>query len=51
MLEIQTPTAAPSRIANMADTLLAGAPDAVTSCWCLWVWIDPLAPGTDAAQE
>ena len=32
------------------DGLLAGAPDAVTSCWCLFVWMYPLAYGTDAVK-
>jgi len=32
------------------DVLLAGAPDAVTSCWCLFVWMYPLACGNDAVK-
>jgi len=32
------------------SALFAGMPDAVTSAWCLMVWINPLAMGTDAVK-
>jgi len=50
MRGIETSPDSPSRIAKLVDTLLAGLPDAVTSGWCLWVWINPLALGTDAVK-
>lgn len=50
MHDIETPSAAPNRISNVVDMLLAGAPDAVTSVWCLGVWLDPLALGADAVK-
>lgn len=43
-------SSAPMRMSHQLDTLLAGVPDAVTSCWCLLVWIDPLQVGTDAVK-
>ncbi len=48
--DIETPSSRNRRISRSVDTLLAGVPDAVTSCWCLMVWMDPLAASTDAVK-
>lgn len=42
--------ASPSRLGGLLDATLIGLPDAVTSSWCLWVWINPLALGADAVK-
>ena len=47
---MQMRSATPSSIGGLLDKLLAGAPDAITSGWCLWVWIDPLEIGADAVK-
>jgi hypothetical protein len=39
-----------SRAGRLVDALLLGLPDAVTSGWCLWVWIHPLAFGADTVK-
>jgi hypothetical protein len=35
---------------RLLDAMLIGFPDAVTSLWCLWVWIDPMALGSEAVK-
>jgi len=35
---------------RLIDALMIGFPDALTSLWCLWVWINPLALGTDTVK-
>ncbi|MEO7478788.1 MAG: hypothetical protein ABIT64_06120 [Lysobacteraceae bacterium] len=32
------------------DAALIGLPDAFTSLWCLWVWVNPLALGPEAVK-
>ncbi len=42
--------ATPSRAGRLLDALLIGLPDAVTSGFCLWVWISPFAFVADAVK-
>ncbi|HTA64933.1 MAG TPA: hypothetical protein VK753_05465 [Xanthomonadaceae bacterium] len=35
---------------RMLDAVLIGLPDAITSLWCLWVWMHPMALGTEAVK-
>jgi hypothetical protein len=50
MRAMQMRTARTSSIGGLLDKLLAGAPDAITSGWCLWIWTDPLALGNSAVK-
>lgn len=50
MQDIPMPSSTSSRGGRSLDTLLAGVPDAITSCWCLLVWIDPLRVGADTVK-
>ncbi|HEY2346109.1 MAG TPA: hypothetical protein VGH80_09525 [Xanthomonadaceae bacterium] len=43
-------TAAPGGSSKLFDALLIGLPDAVTSLWCLWVWMHPLTLGPEAVK-
>jgi hypothetical protein len=40
----------PRRDNRLVDALMIGLPDAITSLWCLWVWIHPLAFGADTVK-
>ena len=35
---------------RLLDATLIGLPDAVTSVWCLWVWLHPLALGAETVK-
>lgn len=35
---------------RLVDAVCIGLPDAITSLWCLWVWLHPLALGPDAVK-
>jgi hypothetical protein len=35
---------------RLLDAALIGLPDAVTSAWCLWVWIHPMAFGAETVK-
>ncbi|HTD28592.1 MAG TPA: hypothetical protein VK660_04310 [Xanthomonadaceae bacterium] len=50
MRDAGQPTAVSARSNRLIDAVLIGLPDAITSLWCLWVWINPLALGTDAVK-
>ena len=50
MRDTRQPAIASDRSGKFLDAVLIGLPDALTSLWCLWVWIDPLALGADAVK-
>jgi hypothetical protein len=35
---------------RLLDAALIGLPDAVTSVWCLWVWVHPMALGPETVK-
>jgi hypothetical protein len=50
MPDIARSPALPSRSNRLLDAVMIGLPDAITSACCLWVWINPMALGTDAVK-
>jgi hypothetical protein len=47
----RTASAPDAPTGRVLDTLLIGLPDVVTTAWCLWVWIHPLALGADTVKS
>jgi hypothetical protein len=43
-------SAVSARANRLIDVVMIGLPDAITSLWCLWVWVDPFALGTEAVK-